>query len=130
MQFLADSDAALICRRDTLPWEDTLNLASFLGEKLHNLHIVPCPSSNASLLRVGEQIELPHDNRFSEIAADKIHMAAEWNLFISTLNRKRKDLSDRLTKWYEKFATINLLTSSAALSCLFKLTSDSPLTRG
>ncbi|KAL2504282.1 F-box protein [Abeliophyllum distichum] len=85
--------------RDTLPREDALNLASFLGEQLHNLHLVPCPSSNASLLMVGEQIDLLHGNRFLEITADKIHITAEWNLFISTLNKKRKDLSDRLTKW-------------------------------
>ena len=32
--------------------------------------------------------------------SDKIGIPAEWEIFIRTLARKRKDVSSRLTKWY------------------------------
>ncbi|GER40263.1 bifunctional arginine demethylase andlysyl-hydroxylase JMJD6 [Striga asiatica] len=68
--------------RDTLPLENVLNLASFLGEQLHNLHVlpVPCPS---------------HGNG----NANKIDHSAEWKLFIMTLNQKRKGVMRRLSEW-------------------------------
>lgn len=78
--------------RDTLPRDDVLNLASFLGEQLHNLHILPHPSLNDS-------IHLSLDNGFMDEISDKIGIPAEWEIFIRTLARKRKDVSSRLTKW-------------------------------
>ncbi|KAL6578361.1 hypothetical protein OROMI_010689 [Orobanche minor] len=82
--------------RDTLSSEDILKLASFLGEQLHHLHLLPlpCPSLHDS---VGEDyVQLLHVNG---IAADKMDHSAEWKLFVSTINRKRKDVLRRLSEW-------------------------------
>ncbi|GFP93353.1 F-box protein at1g78280 [Phtheirospermum japonicum] len=82
--------------RDNLSLEDALNLASFLGEQLHNLHVlpVPCPSIHDS---VGEDYIQPSHGNGN--VADKIVGPAEWKLFVSTLNRKRKGVSKRLSEW-------------------------------
>ncbi|KAK9269878.1 hypothetical protein L1049_025451 [Liquidambar formosana] len=49
--------------RDTLSWEDALNLASFLGEQMHNLHILPCPSLNEStFLDFKRKMDFPFAN--------------------------------------------------------------------
>ncbi|KAI3460046.1 hypothetical protein Pfo_016709 [Paulownia fortunei] len=88
--------------RDALSSEDALNLASFLGEQLHNLHLlpVPCLFPNDSIIMVREDFKQPsHVNGFSENAADKIDRPAEWKLFVSILNRKRKNLLSRLAEW-------------------------------
>lgn len=44
--------------------------------------------------------EFAHGNGFLEDGTDKISIPAEWEFFVKTLNRKRKDVSNRLTKWY------------------------------
>ncbi|MCD7471314.1 hypothetical protein HAX54_011650 [Datura stramonium] len=85
--------------RDSISWEDALNLASFLGEQLRNLHLVPCPALNDSTLLETQQKAVPNAHGNLEDDEDKICAPAEWNLFLRTLNRKKKDLCDRLTKW-------------------------------
>ncbi|KAG8369197.1 hypothetical protein BUALT_Bualt15G0126100 [Buddleja alternifolia] len=87
--------------RDALSSEDTLNLVSFLGEQLRNLHLVPVPrpSPNDSTLMVKkDDIQLSRGNGFSDNAADKPD-PDESKLFMSILNRKRKDISSRLVEW-------------------------------
>lgn len=94
----------LICRRDTLSSEDELNLASFLGKKLHDLHLLPVPhqSSNESDAVVREDYIQPlRCSGFSENVTDRIGHPADLELFISILNRKRKDVMRRLAEWYE-----------------------------
>ncbi|XP_059279731.1 lysine-specific demethylase JMJ21 isoform X1 [Lycium ferocissimum] len=86
-------------RRDSISWEDALNLASFLGEQMRNLHLVPCPALNDSTLLETRQKAVPNANGNLEDDEDKICAPGEWNLFLRTLNRKRKDVCDRLTKW-------------------------------
>ncbi|XP_047341071.1 F-box protein At1g78280 [Impatiens glandulifera] len=71
--------------RDTLSSKDTLNLASFLGEQLHNLHVLPCPSLHPSTLN--------HSSN------DTFNIAPEWMLFIHTLDQRKTDVSTRLKKW-------------------------------
>ncbi|KAL0322891.1 UNVERIFIED_CONTAM: F-box protein [Sesamum angustifolium] len=89
--------------RDILSLEDALNLASFLGEQLHNLHLlpVPCSSPNDTIQNVEEECMQPSlGNRFSENITDKIdHPPAERKLFISILNKQRKNVLSRLTEW-------------------------------
>uniref|UniRef100_A0A5B7AND4 Uncharacterized protein n=1 Tax=Davidia involucrata TaxID=16924 RepID=A0A5B7AND4_DAVIN len=86
--------------RDILSWEDLLNLASFLGEQLRNLHLLPFPSLNDSTFSaIKQKIELPCGNGFMEAVTDKPCIPAEWEFFIRTLTRKKKDVSSRLTKW-------------------------------
>ncbi|XP_050231074.1 lysine-specific demethylase JMJ21 isoform X2 [Mercurialis annua] len=78
--------------RDALSWEDTLNLASFLGEQLHNLHLLPCPPfnrENFSNIKQDLMEEVPYES----------DTPPEWEIFIRTLSRKRKDVSTRLKNW-------------------------------
>ncbi|CAH9085706.1 unnamed protein product [Cuscuta epithymum] len=76
--------------RETLSWEDTLDLASFLGEQLRNLHLVPCPSLNYSRLLQSNQESMLNFNG---------SIPVEWDLFLKILNKKKEEVSNRLTKW-------------------------------
>ncbi|CAK9163566.1 unnamed protein product [Ilex paraguariensis] len=86
--------------RDTLSWENILKLASFLGEQLRHLHLLPCPSLNFLTSSDSEyRKELPRGKRSVVDGADEVSIPAEWLLFIRTLNGRKKDVSNRLTKW-------------------------------
>lgn len=86
--------------RDRLTWEDTTNLASFLGEQLHHLHLLPCPPLNiSSLSDIEHEISLVKANGCIATVNCKSNAAAEWGLFTRTLTKMRKDVSSRLTKW-------------------------------
>lgn len=94
----------LICRRDTLSSEDELNLACFLGKQLHDLHLlpVPRPSCNDPVPMVREDYIQPlRCSGLSENVTDKIGHPADLELFISILNKKRKNVARRLAVWYE-----------------------------
>nr|KJB14734.1 hypothetical protein B456_002G140900 [Gossypium raimondii] len=90
--------------RDELSWEDVLNLASFLGEQLQNLHSLPYPSlGNSSLSVVEQKKEFSFANGMDiNVACNEldIHIPAEWEIFVRTLSQKKKDVSSRLNKWY------------------------------
>ncbi|XAR62141.1 hypothetical protein NMG60_11016777 [Bertholletia excelsa] len=76
--------------RDTLSWEDALNLASFLGEQMRSLHLLPFPSLNASSFADTEKkTECPYVNGFMETVSNK-KIPAEWEFFIRTLSRGRR----------------------------------------
>lgn len=63
---------------------------------------MPHPSCNDSVPMVREEyIQPSHGSGFSEKVADKIFYPADLELFISILNKKRKDVARRLTEWYE-----------------------------
>ncbi|KAM7516848.1 hypothetical protein LguiA_006431 [Lonicera macranthoides] len=88
--------------RDSLSKEEILNLASFLGEQLRNLHFLPLPPlKNSTFLDSKPKIEFPHGNNgfLEEDTNNKIRIPAEWEVSIRTLNRKKKDITSRLTKW-------------------------------
>nr|XP_027092184.1 F-box protein At1g78280-like [Coffea arabica] len=86
--------------RESLSWNDMLNLATFLGEQLRNLHTLPYPSFNVSNLLVSEQrTELPLGNGFLDDTAEKTSFSPELSTYIKTLNKKKEDISSRLTKW-------------------------------
>ncbi|CAA0840479.1 F-box protein [Striga hermonthica] len=68
--------------RDTLSLGDVLNLASFLGEQLHNLHVLPIPGASQINGNAG-----------------RIDHSAEWRLLITILNRERKDILNHLSEW-------------------------------
>ncbi|XVF64806.1 hypothetical protein PTKIN_Ptkin09bG0196300 [Pterospermum kingtungense] len=87
--------------RDVLSREDVLNLASFLGEQLRNLHSLPYPSFSDSTVSIVEQ-----NKEFSfasgmdaEFVSKRSDIPAEWEIFARTLSRKKKDVSRRLNKW-------------------------------
>ncbi|XP_039049937.1 F-box protein At1g78280-like isoform X2 [Hibiscus syriacus] len=85
--------------RDVLPWEDVLNLASFLGEQLRNLHMLPYPSFSNSALSEFEQ-----NRRFSfangmdmEFISNESYIPVEWKIFVRTLIYKKKNASSQLS---------------------------------
>ncbi|KAL8030270.1 hypothetical protein ABFX02_14G275400 [Erythranthe guttata] len=88
----------LFCRRDNLSSKDALNLASFLGEQLHNLHLlpVPSPSPNHSIpMVIGDCTESLQGNGFSKNTDNP----AESELFVRILNRRRSNVTKRLSEW-------------------------------
>lgn len=86
---------------DHISWEDTLNLASFLGEQLRNLHHMPFPPlCDLSIRENKEYEENARCNGYFEDETDKGSIPAEWKVFLGTLNKKRKDVVSRLTNWY------------------------------
>ncbi|XP_030947080.1 F-box protein At1g78280 isoform X1 [Quercus lobata] len=86
--------------RDGLSWEETLSLASFLGEKLHNLHLLPLPPLDYSIFSDFEQhLELTHSNCHMEAVPNNSNIQVEWEIFIKTLMKKRKGVTSRLSKW-------------------------------
>ncbi|KAL3504772.1 hypothetical protein ACH5RR_034613 [Cinchona calisaya] len=86
--------------RDSLSWDDTVNLATFLGEQLHNLHILPYPSLNDSTILVTKQrTELPLGNGFVDDIAKNTSFLSELSILTKTLNKKKEDICSRLTKW-------------------------------
>ncbi|KAM1365809.1 hypothetical protein ACFX13_044784 [Malus domestica] len=92
--------------RDTISLEDALNLASFLGEQLRNLHLLPQPPLSISTFSdIKPEIDMPLTNGCMEAVQDKSEVPAEWNIFIRTLIRKKKDVSSRLSKWGDPIPT-------------------------
>lgn len=77
----------LIYRRDSLPEEDAVQLASFLGEQLRNLHVLPCPSLTLDKTYLDSEL---HKNT---------RVPAEWELSVGTLVKKKLDVSNRLKLW-------------------------------
>ncbi|XP_057974918.1 lysine-specific demethylase JMJ21 isoform X2 [Malania oleifera] len=84
--------------RDTISCEDVLSLASFLGEQLRNLHLLPCPTLT-DLISFDQKLDFPFANNCMEGITDKVGIPAEWKIFIRTLNRKKKFVTSRLAKW-------------------------------
>ncbi|KAG2282053.1 hypothetical protein Bca52824_053273 [Brassica carinata] len=71
--------------RDDLTWSDAQNLASFLGQQLRNLHLLPYPPvTPPELLDVHEELKIP----------------PEWKVFVDALCQKKKDVTSRLENWY------------------------------
>ncbi|XP_058087090.1 lysine-specific demethylase JMJ21 isoform X2 [Magnolia sinica] len=100
--------------RDELPWDDVLNLASFLGDQLHNLHILPLPSLHDLMyLEVkyemistrtihndsGKDSNRPSGNASREAICENFSIPVEWDLFIKILTKRRKNVSNHLAKW-------------------------------
>lgn len=85
---------------DHISWEDTLNLASFLGEQLRNLHLMPFPPLCDLIIRENEEYKKnAHCNGLFEDETDNCSTPEEWKVFLGTLNKKRKDVVSRLTNW-------------------------------
>ncbi|XP_002513952.2 F-box protein At1g78280 [Ricinus communis] len=86
--------------RETLSWEDALNLASFLGEQLCNLHLLPYPPFNKSnFSEIEQEMGFTCANGSMEELSYKSDIPAECNIFIRTLSKKKKDVISRLRNW-------------------------------
>lgn len=83
---------------DHILWEDTINLASFLGEQLRNLHLMPFPPLRDLVSRENKGY-IKYAGGVFEDETDKGSIPAEWKVFFGTLNKKRKDVVSRLTNW-------------------------------
>ncbi|KAF3445888.1 hypothetical protein FNV43_RR11065 [Rhamnella rubrinervis] len=82
--------------RDGVLQGDVLNLASFLGEQLRNLHLLPHPPCSVPNF---SDIEHQLENGCMEAIPYKSSIPIEWDIFIRTLTRMKKDVSGRLSKW-------------------------------
>ncbi|AES73073.2 putative transcription factor & chromatin remodeling &Metalloenzymes JmjC family [Medicago truncatula] len=86
--------------RDRLSWEDKTNLASFLGEQMRHLHLLPHPPLNNSFISdIERELNWSEVNGCIANVNCKSNNAAEWGIFTRILKKKRKDVSSRLTKW-------------------------------
>uniref|UniRef100_A0A1D1Z0D8 F-box protein At1g78280 n=1 Tax=Anthurium amnicola TaxID=1678845 RepID=A0A1D1Z0D8_9ARAE len=99
--------------RDALSMDDVLNLASFLGNQLHNLHLLPLPSLQiASHLkgngihftkRVFNYLDKGYDIFRRQFVHDEIsesiRFSPEWEPFVAALERRKSNLHTRLVQW-------------------------------
>ncbi|XP_038717903.1 F-box protein At1g78280 isoform X2 [Tripterygium wilfordii] len=86
--------------RDALTLEDAVNLASFLGEQLRNLHLLPYPPLNSSVFpNIEQKMESPFANGCIDDVPVKSDVPPEWDMLIRTLIRKKKVVTSRLTNW-------------------------------
>ncbi|KAJ0752762.1 putative transcription factor & chromatin remodeling &Metalloenzymes JmjC family [Helianthus annuus] len=86
--------------RDVLPEEEVSDLASFLGKQLHHLHVLPVtPLNDLSYRHFEKKLEMAHDNGTIDNSIQNINLPAASKVFFTILNRKKKDVSSRLTKW-------------------------------
>lgn len=84
--------------RESLSWKDTLNLASFLGEQLRNLHSVPLPSRDDLAFSNIEQ-KMDRSTTSMEAVVRKSTIDPQWEIPVKILTSRKKDVTDRLTKW-------------------------------
>ena len=82
-----------------LSCEEVLNLTSFLGEQLRNLHLLPYPSSkNSSFSDIELKVKLPFaDGYMEDIPTPEI--PEEWKVFIRTLCKRKMNVTNRLENW-------------------------------
>ncbi|XP_058786355.1 lysine-specific demethylase JMJ21-like isoform X2 [Vicia villosa] len=86
--------------RDSLSREDATNLASFLGEQLRHIHLLPHPPLNNSFISdIEHELSWSEENDCISNVNCKSNNAAEWGIITRILTKKRKDVSSRLTKW-------------------------------
>ncbi|ERN14745.1 F-box protein At1g78280 [Amborella trichopoda] len=101
--------------RDRLSWNDILNLASFLGDQVRCLHLLPLPSFPNSYhplsLEDAENIgknkacvndeelgsKVPLENNFQ--AVNESFIPLQWELFVEIMKRRQKNVLTRLAKW-------------------------------
>uniref|UniRef100_A0A803MEA6 F-box protein n=1 Tax=Chenopodium quinoa TaxID=63459 RepID=A0A803MEA6_CHEQI len=84
--------------QDSLSWENALDLASFLGEQLHNLHILPLPQhDNLNLANIRRELGLAPSITSMKIDSLDSNDAAVWEIFLHSLIKK--DVVSHLKKW-------------------------------
>lgn len=80
--------------------KDALNLASFIGEQLHNLHVLPLPElDNLLLADIKEELGFSPSCNVMEIDSGISPCTTKWDIFLHTLAIRRKDVVTRLTEW-------------------------------
>ncbi|XP_074304173.1 lysine-specific demethylase JMJ21 isoform X1 [Silene latifolia] len=83
--------------RDSLSWENALDLASFLGEQLRNLRELPVPQLDPVALENIKHEVGPSDGVNSrEVDSND---AAVWGIFLHNLAVRKKNVVTQLKKW-------------------------------
>lgn len=86
--------------RDSLSWEEVSNLASFLGKQLRDLHVLPVtPLNDSSYQHMEKKLDMSCENGFIESLTQNIYLPPASKVFFQILNKKKKDVTSRLTKW-------------------------------
>ncbi|KAK9165748.1 hypothetical protein Scep_000939 [Stephania cephalantha] len=87
--------------RDVISWDDVQNLALFLGEQLRNLHALPVPPFDEfSYGRKTSDAKKPSLKVCPKaLNGGDFTIPVEWQLFVETFTKRKKDLSSRLVKW-------------------------------
>lgn len=99
--------------RNVLLKDDILYLASFLGDQVRNLHLLPLPQSpNGIKLKINEMSlirevsndlvegsETPVTNVSKGVAGECFSIPLDWELIVATLQLRRKNVKDRLIQW-------------------------------
>ncbi|KAJ8433781.1 hypothetical protein Cgig2_025944 [Carnegiea gigantea] len=87
-------------RRESLLFDDALDLASFIGKQLHNLHVLPLPELDSPVLvDIKEELGFPPGGNFMEIDSGAGSNSTHWEIFLHTLAIRRKDVVSRLIRW-------------------------------
>lgn len=98
--------------RDTLSDDDVLHLASFLGDQLRNLHLLPLPNfqhvihlgvNKLSLARTFSSLvegsKTSAANASTREVSERFNIPPEWELVIATLDVRKKNIKNRLAQW-------------------------------
>ncbi|CAN1181872.1 Lysine-specific demethylase JMJ21 [Linum perenne] len=89
--------------RDEISWEEALNLASFLGQQLRNLHLLPCPPINKVILPETDQkteFALTNGQQVGDTDTSvNLDSPVEMEILIKTLYMKKKHVKTQLTTW-------------------------------
>lgn len=86
--------------RDSLSWENALDLASFLGEQLRNLYILPLPQlDNLNIANFRKELDVAPSTNLMETDSLDSGDAAVWEIFLQSLNIRKKDIVSHLRKW-------------------------------
>ncbi|XXG40438.1 hypothetical protein AAC387_Pa01g1154 [Persea americana] len=97
--------------RDGLSRDDVLNLATFLGEQVRQLHLLPLPSMydpmHSEVMVLTKSVLSNVENGSTRASVDASveevpstsDIPDEWDLFVKTMIKRRKDVSNRLAKW-------------------------------
>ncbi|KAK4747488.1 hypothetical protein SAY87_014074 [Trapa incisa] len=83
--------------RDALSQAEIINLATFLGEQLHNLHVLPLPPFSSKFSDVPQNFK--DSDSFMEVEPCDSKISLEWKIFFRNLSNKKMGVSSRLTKW-------------------------------
>lgn len=85
--------------RESLSWENALDLASFIGEQLHNLHKLPLPRLENKLAYIRNELGLVPSTNVMDIDSLDNDEAAVWEIFFRGLAIRKNDIVGHLTKW-------------------------------
>ncbi|PKA49531.1 F-box protein [Apostasia shenzhenica] len=91
--------------RDLLSMTDAVNLASFLGEQLHHLHLLPVPKNNFLEISTGRMI-INDSGRFYKVPSSSMevdlkisYISQKWRLVIAALDRRKDNIKGHLAQW-------------------------------